>query len=280
MTLDVEAASCIGGRAGSTGGDHARRDHAFSRGSSHACLSDLHLAVRAEQPRAARVEIIGLRDGALVTRFADASALGAGARVPRCPRDPPDAVADLGGDVRLSASGPHTRERGYDSSTRDAASVHGGRVRRGTRPSPHWAADATFLAECSLPDAPQMAIHLKRDAAPAPRRSASPAIVLRLLTAGGAVAQPRHGPAVDGPVVLRIRVVKELEAVMLVGLDTGHARARGRVVRLIEERGSPARPGPARSARRSASWATKWSRRGRALRDARRRRAGHPITKP
>jgi ribonuclease BN (tRNA processing enzyme) len=133
-------------------------------------LSDLAFLIftwryGAERPRAAPVEIIGPPGtDALVTRFADA--FGSWVREPgyevRVRETPPDAVADLGGDVRLSAfKVPHTDESlAYDV-------VHEGRriVYTGDTGFDEglgrWAAGCDLLlAECSLPDDREMAIHL------------------------------------------------------------------------------------------------------------------------
>jgi ribonuclease BN (tRNA processing enzyme) len=133
-------------------------------------LSDLAFLIftwrhGAEQPRAAPVEIIGPQGiDALLTRFADA--FGSWVREPgyevRVREMPPNATADLGDDVHLGTfKVPHTDESmAYDV-------VHKGRrvVYTGDTGFDEglgrWAAGCDLLlAECSLPDDREMAIHL------------------------------------------------------------------------------------------------------------------------
>lgn len=133
-------------------------------------LSDLAFLIftwryGAERPRAAPIEIIGpLGMDALVTRFANA--FGSWVREPgyevRVRELSPDTQTDLGGKVRLGAfKVPHTEESlAYDV-------VHGERrvVYTGDTGFDEglgqWAAGCDLLlAECSLPDDREMAIHL------------------------------------------------------------------------------------------------------------------------
>ena len=133
-------------------------------------LSDLAFLIftwryGAEHPRAAPVAIIGPPGiDPLLTRFADA--FGAWVREPgyevRVHEVPPGASVDLGSDARLSAfKVPHTEESvAYDV-------VHDGHrvVYTGDTGFDEglgrWAAGCDLLlAECSLPDDREMAIHL------------------------------------------------------------------------------------------------------------------------
>lgn len=133
-------------------------------------LSDLAFLIftwryGAEEPRGAPVDIIGPPGmDALLTRFA--GAFGDWVREPgyevRVHEAPPGAVLDLGGAVQLSAfKVPHTEESiAYDV-------VHAGQrvVYTGDTGFDEglgrWAAGCDLLlAECSLPDEREMAIHL------------------------------------------------------------------------------------------------------------------------
>jgi ribonuclease BN (tRNA processing enzyme) len=133
-------------------------------------LSDLAFLIftwrhGAERAREMPIEIIGPQgtDG-LITRFADA--FGSWVREPgydvRVREIAPDGSADLGGDVRLGAfKVPHTDESlAYEV-------VHDGRRLVYTGDTGfdaglgRWAAGCDLLlAECSLPDEREMAIHL------------------------------------------------------------------------------------------------------------------------
>lgn len=133
-------------------------------------LSDLAFLIfawrhGAAQARTAPVDILGPPGtDALLTRFA--GAFGAWVREPgyeiRVSETPPGAVVELGADARLSAfKVPHTDESvAYDV-------VHGGRriVYTGDTGFDEglgrWATGCDLLlAECSLPDDREMAIHL------------------------------------------------------------------------------------------------------------------------
>ncbi len=146
-------------------------------------LSDLAFLIFAWRHGAARqrtapIDIIGPPGiDALLTRFA--GAFGAWVREPGYPvrinETAPGAGVDLGGEVRLSAfKVPHTEESvAYDV-------VHGGRrvVYTGDTGFDEglgrWAAGCDLLlAECSLPDDQEMAIHLT------PRRCGELAAVAR-----------------------------------------------------------------------------------------------------
>jgi ribonuclease BN (tRNA processing enzyme) len=133
-------------------------------------LSDLAFLIfawrhGAAQPRTAPIDIIGPPGlDALLTRFA--GAFGAWVREPGYPvrvsETAPGVAVELGGEVRLSAfKVPHTEESmAYDV-------VHDGRrvVYTGDTGFDEglgqWAAGCDLLlAECSLPDEREMAIHL------------------------------------------------------------------------------------------------------------------------
>jgi ribonuclease BN (tRNA processing enzyme) len=133
-------------------------------------LSDLAFLIftwryGAERPRATPVEIIGpLGIDALVTRFADA--FGTWVRDPgfevRVQELAPDAHADLGADVRLSAfKVPHTDESvAYEVTHQGHRLVYTGDTGF-DQGLGRWAAGCDLLlAECSLPDDREMAIHL------------------------------------------------------------------------------------------------------------------------
>jgi ribonuclease BN (tRNA processing enzyme) len=133
-------------------------------------LSDLAFLIftwryGAERPRAAPVEIIGPPGtDALVTRFADA--FGSWVREPgyevRVRELPPDAHADLSGGVRLSAfKVPHTEESvAYEITDERRRVVYTGDTGFDEGLG-RWAAGCDLLlAECSLPDDREMAIHL------------------------------------------------------------------------------------------------------------------------
>jgi ribonuclease BN (tRNA processing enzyme) len=133
-------------------------------------LSDLAFLIftwryGAERPRAAPVEIIGPPGtDALVTRFADA--FGGWVREPgyevRVRELSPDAHADLSGGVRLSAfKVPHTEESvAYEVTDERRRVVYTGDTGFDEGLG-RWAAGCDLLlAECSLPDDREMAIHL------------------------------------------------------------------------------------------------------------------------
>ena len=146
-------------------------------------LSDLAFLIftwrhGAEQPRAAPIEVIGPPgiDG-LLTRFADA--FGSWVREPgfevRVRELPPGTAIDLATEVQLSAfKVPHTDESvAYDV-------AHDGRRLVYTGDTGYdeglgrWAAGCDLLlAECSLPDDREMAIHLT------PRRCGELAAIAR-----------------------------------------------------------------------------------------------------
>ena len=130
-------------------------------------LAFLIFALRhgAERARELPIEIVGPpgTDG-LVTRFAEA--FGAWVREPgyevRVREIAPDASADLGGEVRLGAfKVPHTDESvAYEVVHEGRRLVYTGDT--GFDPGlGRWAAGCDLLlAECSLPDEREMAIHL------------------------------------------------------------------------------------------------------------------------
>jgi ribonuclease BN (tRNA processing enzyme) len=133
-------------------------------------LSDLAFLIftwrhGAETPRAAPVEIIGPPGtDALVTRFADA--FGSWVRDPgfevRIRELAPGADADLSADVRLRAfKVPHTDESvAYDVTHNGHRIVYTGDTGFDEGLG-RWAAGCDLLlAECSLPDDREMAIHL------------------------------------------------------------------------------------------------------------------------
>ncbi len=133
-------------------------------------LSDLAFLIftwryGAERPRTEPIEIIGPPGtDALVTRFADA--FGGWVRQPgydvRVRELQPDTNADLGGDVRVSAfKVPHTDESiAYDVTYSDRRIVYTGDTGFDAGLG-RWAAGCDLLlAECSLPDDREMAIHL------------------------------------------------------------------------------------------------------------------------
>lgn len=132
----------------------------------------------AEQPRTAPIEVIGPPGiDALMTRLADA--FGSWVRDPgfevRVHEAPPGGVVDLSAEARLTAfKVPHTEEsQAYDV-------THDGRRLVYTGDTGYdeglgrWAARCDlFLAECSLPDDREMAIHLT------PRRCGELAAIAR-----------------------------------------------------------------------------------------------------
>jgi ribonuclease BN (tRNA processing enzyme) len=133
-------------------------------------LSDLAFLIftwryGAERPRAAPVEIIGPPGtDALVTRFAEA--FGSWVRQPgyevRVRELSPDTHADLSGGVRLSAfKVPHTEESvAYEVTDEKRRVVYTGDTGFDEGLG-RWAAGCDLLlAECSLPDDREMAIHL------------------------------------------------------------------------------------------------------------------------
>jgi ribonuclease BN (tRNA processing enzyme) len=133
-------------------------------------LSDLAFLIftwryGAERPRAAPIEIIGPPGmDALVTRFA--GAFGEWVREPgyavQVRETPPGAVVDLGGGARLSAfKVPHTDESvAYDVVYEGRRLVYTGDTGFDEGLG-RWAAGCDLLlAECSLPDDREMAIHL------------------------------------------------------------------------------------------------------------------------
>lgn len=133
-------------------------------------LSDLAFLIftwkhGAERPRVAPLEIIGPPGiDALLTRFADA--FGSWVREPGYPvrvqETPPGEGVDLGNGVRLSAfKVPHTDESvAYDIAHGDHRLVYTGDTGFDEGLG-RWAAGCDLLlAECSLPDEREMAIHL------------------------------------------------------------------------------------------------------------------------
>ncbi len=148
-------------------------------------LSDLAFLIfawrhGAERPRREPVEVIGPPGmDALMTRLA--GAFGSWVRDPgfevRVRETPPGAVTDLSAEARLTAfKVPHTEEsQAYDVSFRGRRLVYTGDTGYDEGLG-RWAAGCDlFLAECSLPDEHEMAIHLT------PRRCGELA----------AIAQPR-----------------------------------------------------------------------------------------
>ena len=178
-------------------------------------LSDLAFLIftwryGAERPRASPVDILGPPgiDG-LVTRFA--AAFGEWVRAPgyevRVREVPPGTVAELGGGVRLGAfKVPHTDESvAYDLSYEGRRVVYTGDTGFDEGLG-RWAAGCDLLlAECSLPDDREMAIHLT------PRRCGELAALARprtlVLTHFYPPVEQVDIPAIvrerfDGPVVL------------------------------------------------------------------------------
>ena len=133
-------------------------------------LSDLAFLIfawryGAEAPRAAPVDIIGPPGmDALLTRFA--GAFGSWVRDPgydvRVHEAPPGSTVELGDEVRLSAfKVPHTEESvAYDVAHAGRRIVYTGDTGFDEGLG-RWAAGCDLLlAECSLPDDREMAIHL------------------------------------------------------------------------------------------------------------------------